>query len=41
MRKLIESTFSRARTCKYVPELATGRVGIEQPTARAELEAGS
>ncbi|MEV0391042.1 Hin recombinase [Nonomuraea sp. NPDC050643] len=26
---------------EYIPELATGRPAVEQPTARAELEAGS
>ncbi|MET9243202.1 hypothetical protein [Nonomuraea sp. NPDC003709] len=32
---------SRSTIYKYVPELATGRPAVEQPTARAELEAGS
>ncbi|MET9064414.1 recombinase family protein [Streptosporangium sandarakinum] len=31
---------SRSTIYKYVPELATGRPVAEQPTARAELEAG-
>jgi len=30
---------SRSTIYKYVPELTTGRPAIEQPTARAELDA--
>jgi len=32
---------SRSTPYKYVPELATGRPAIHQPTAQAELETGS
>lgn len=31
---------SRSTIYKYVPELASGRPVVEQPAARAELEAG-
>ncbi|GAA3711101.1 hypothetical protein GCM10022224_090680 [Nonomuraea antimicrobica] len=32
---------SRSTIYKYVPELASGRPVVVQPTARAELEPGS